>query len=189
MQLPVELRELIYFWYFQCWSAERIIPRGIPRQHTIPIPPYEPPLTRISRLVREESIPIFYKTYRFPLVLHGYGHGSVLRPRNNSDWYDRLRPECLSMIRHIELFICRRGISGARFEAAIFHIDFSLTVLEVELVLPTAIDLYQCAADVERQGMYELINKVRARADTTARLLAARNTMTSGGLYGLAPLA
>lgn len=66
MDLPSELRVEIYKLHFQTLTTPQDL---IPAQ---------PPLTKICRLVRHESIPLFYDTCDFALEIHGKNYYSEI---------------------------------------------------------------------------------------------------------------
>lgn len=89
--LPPELREHVYGYYMETfidgWGFE---------VWTIPRPP---PLTKTSRLVRRETLPIFsnqFGTSRLPLM-----------PKYDDryQWFYRFPSECLDRIRHARLYL------------------------------------------------------------------------------------
>lgn len=135
LDLPAELRELIYLQYIQSYGEKRLTPFELPslredgaypdEYYYKPIPPYEPALTRASRLIREESIPLFYSTHRFPIVTHLESDFSYTAPDN----YHRLDPDHLRSIRKLELYFCfeqcDRKLSGFK-EADAFIMDVDL---------------------------------------------------------------
>lgn len=93
-----------------------------------PIPPHEPPITRTSRQIRNESIRIFYLTWRFPLVIHPDLRASRFDVWHAVDWYDKLSPTKLRMISHLAIHLCmKEGVKSLHQnrgdDALVFHID------------------------------------------------------------------
>lgn len=133
LDLPAELREQIYISYLQAWGAQRLTPYRLPSPtgkplppgaYYKPIPPHEPPLTQVCRNLRVESLPLFYSTYRFPIICHLDHRGSYFPVR----WYENLDPDKLKAIRHIEVYFClERGERECGFRtqnALSFDLDF-----------------------------------------------------------------
>lgn len=121
--LPPELREQVYIYYMKGWSDTRIAHRS-PRDPGIPLPPYEPPLTRASRLIRNESVPVFYRTARFPVISHPQPHKNLWHTTFDVvRWYDNLDPARIPLIRHLELHLCLRNSPSDSFDAMAFHVD------------------------------------------------------------------
>ena len=126
-KLPPEVREQIYIHSILEWSSV-----GLGRQVNQfgqsarrPIPPHEPPLTRVSKLVRAESLHVFYRTARFPLIAHPSRSWVPLNlPYPAIPWYYYLGPGKLSLIKHVELHLClRRSVPGVA-DSLVFHVDF-----------------------------------------------------------------
>lgn len=89
--LPPELREYVYGFYMTA-HAEAVETKLLAFNL-----PQAPPLALVSRLVRKESLPIFYAMARFPLMLQTH---------TERQWYLRFRhPELLNNIRKLRLFL------------------------------------------------------------------------------------
>lgn len=111
LDLPLELRELVYEHYMTEWSKHRLTPFRLPspsgqpyppEYYYKPIPPHEPPLTRTCRIIRKETCHLFYATHRFPVVAHADSSGKL----STVSWYDKLEPARLRQIRHLEIYFC-----------------------------------------------------------------------------------
>ena len=106
MSLPPEIRELIYMYCVEDWHFTR--PKRAHHTNSMALPPHEPPITRVARLIRLESLAVFYRTYRFPLIFHL--QNNLLDPRFVPvEWYYFLGPEKLCMIRHLQLHLCGKS--------------------------------------------------------------------------------
>jgi hypothetical protein len=88
--LPEELREMIYIEHLTEVLAERILDR-----------PTEPPIIRVNRAVRKETIPLFYELcpLRLQTLIFGGSHGLDYR---RPQWYRKLGRK-LAHIRVLEL--------------------------------------------------------------------------------------
>lgn len=60
LRLPVELQELVNEHYCHDYFAVEMIDRP---EDT----PIQPPMTFVSRTVRERAVPIYYASYRLPM--------------------------------------------------------------------------------------------------------------------------
>jgi len=132
--LPPELRELTYKEYIKAWGTQRLTPFRLPRPngepypssfYYKPIPPHEPPLMRTSRLIRKESLSVFYACYRFPIIAHpNRGAG----PSSMTSWFPRLDAEKLALIRHLEIHLCyesdHKQLGFRQPHSIIYHVDF-----------------------------------------------------------------
>ncbi|KAK4555014.1 hypothetical protein LTR86_007780 [Recurvomyces mirabilis] len=161
--LPLELRERIYYYYFLHHGAQRLTPFRLPPIHTPklhdlyyykPIPPHEPALTILSRQIREESLKVFYSTYRFPLIIHApgsLGHYAPVR------WYHNLSPSHLAAIKHWELFfcfeadLCAMGVRQA--DAFILNVDLDSRTGGFELVVAESFGGMTVATLAERRAI------------------------------------
>lgn len=135
--LPPEIREQIYVYYMLEWSSaglgRRVNQSGEATRR--PIPPHDPPLTRVSKLVRAESLHVFYRTARFPLIAHPKRPwGPLDLPFPAVDWYHHLGPGKLSLIRHLAIQICLRGSAPGFADSLVFHVDFERDGNKVSLV-------------------------------------------------------
>lgn len=84
--LPAELRVHIYEFHLQDLKADRIIPT-------------QPPITKVSRLLREESLPLFYKICKFQA---SFVYGSL--PCNATQkFFSRAPVEVLEKIRELHV--------------------------------------------------------------------------------------
>lgn len=132
--LPPELREQIYKEYIELWGAQRLTPFHLPRPngepyppsfYYKPIPPHEPPLMRLSRLVRKESLSLFYACYRFPIIVHP---GRDADSSSITTWFTRLDAEKLLLIRHLEIHLCyekdHHELGFRQPNSIIYHVDF-----------------------------------------------------------------
>lgn len=92
----------------------------------MPIPPHEPPITQVSKLIRTESLSVFYRKARFPLVIHLENVSTIPGPPYTAvDWYEHLGPSKLCLIRHLELYLCLRNTNHARWrDPFVFNVDF-----------------------------------------------------------------
>ncbi|KAK4610446.1 hypothetical protein CLAFUW4_13729 [Fulvia fulva] len=95
-KLPPELRVHIYTWLFLSYGEET---GGLEL-------PVQPPITRVSRLLRKESLPVFYQTCTFQLRLEHYDtpyiHGEFCRvPQKAIDYFTSLQPHYLGWIRRL----------------------------------------------------------------------------------------
>lgn len=111
LDLPLELRALVYEHYMNEWSKHRLTPFRLPspsgqpyppEYYYKPIPPHEPPLARTCRIIRKETRSLFYATHRFPVVAHADSSGKL----STVSWYDKLEPARLRQIRHLEIYFC-----------------------------------------------------------------------------------
>lgn len=135
LDLPPELRERIYICYIEAYNEQRLTPfrlpspdgKPLPEQfYYKPIPPHEPPLTQVCRLLRKESLPLFYSTFRFPLIAHQDNNLCYTIVK----WYRRLDREKLRAIRKLEVYFCfemgDRGFGFMKPSAVSYHVDFDL---------------------------------------------------------------
>lgn len=132
--LPPELREQTYKEYIKAWGTLRLTPFHLPRPHGEPyppsfyykpIPPHEPPLMSTSRLIRKESLSIFYSCYRFPIIAHPSRDAG---PSSMTSWFPRLDTEKLALIRHLEIHLCyesdHKQLGFRQSHSIIYHVDF-----------------------------------------------------------------
>ena len=116
LDLPLELREMVYEHYMSEWSKQRLAPLHLsspsgqpyPPEHFYkPIPPHEPPLTRACRIIRKETRPLFYSTHRFPVIVHADASGKMSpAPISPVPGYKRLKSAQKRQIRHLEVYFC-----------------------------------------------------------------------------------
>ncbi|TKA32525.1 hypothetical protein B0A50_01633 [Salinomyces thailandicus] len=132
LDLPPELREIVFKHYMEDWSQQRLTcyrlpsPSGKPfppEWYTKPIPPHEPPITRVSSILRKESLPIFYERHRFPVVAHLDSSSHYI----STPWYERLDIKRLRQIQRLEVYFCfemRDRAMGFRHPKAVsFDVD------------------------------------------------------------------
>ena len=84
LDLPPELRVLIYGFYFD----------SLPKLRE----PVQPPLSQVSRLLRQESLPVFYSTCTFKL-------SDLFNPipANKGNFFDALNEGYLRTIRNVSI--------------------------------------------------------------------------------------
>ena len=92
LRLPAELRERIYRLCFG-------------NHHEVELSrPWEPPLSQVSWLVREESLPIYYSAFTLGLrtlvKCDFYGNAWL---RTGDNWYHKLHADKLKWIEHFKL--------------------------------------------------------------------------------------
>ena len=97
LNIPPEIRETIYFHV--CQGME-VSSRAAPILSRRPI---EPPLTQVCRLVREESLPVFYSTYCLIVTIYVELAAPSGTQVSHDSWYHRLDPEKLRHVRHFKL--------------------------------------------------------------------------------------
>ncbi|KAK4496630.1 hypothetical protein PRZ48_012610 [Zasmidium cellare] len=93
LDLPPELRLHVYEWYMA----------GFPRELQSPI---QPPLTRVCRLIRKESTPIFYQACHFRINMSPSLRGNKRRLRFDNDDHHflmALLPSRLAFIQNFKL--------------------------------------------------------------------------------------
>ncbi|EME83889.1 uncharacterized protein MYCFIDRAFT_195093 [Pseudocercospora fijiensis CIRAD86] len=123
--LPPELREDIYKLYFDAFPEKLICPT-------------QPPLTRTNRLIREEALPIFYKSIRFQLAFF-YGQSQstsdetinkgTLRPDfPTTAFLHQLSARPDQILRKVVIDIGVASIEGFRFLDSSVLISAELTV-------------------------------------------------------------
>lgn len=117
LELPFELREQIYLQYIALWGQQRITPfrvrideaEQLPDEYYYkPIPPHEPPLNRVSRQVREESIPLFYSRHTFPFIIHTFPGARSTAVH----WYHELDQAKLRRIANWEIYVCFESVGS-----------------------------------------------------------------------------
>ncbi|KAK4610813.1 uncharacterized protein CLAFUR5_14057 [Fulvia fulva] len=113
--LPAELRLRIYGLHFASFK-ERIVWTGKfqqPTCHELESKPMSipslPPLTEVSRLMRQETLPVFYQT--MPSFLHAECSASINRIAEGGhehDWryWTSISPSHVNMMRQISLNLC-----------------------------------------------------------------------------------
>ncbi|PIA91563.1 hypothetical protein CB0940_09042 [Cercospora beticola] len=124
LDLPPELRNRIYECYMSSFGS-------------VLQSPTQPPLTKVSRQIREETLPIFYNTCTFGLALVVHhkqpqqgvaGRGWHLKWHEDTDFYLKsLLPENLALMRsfHIQV-VTHIGLALVRDEAAPFVFEVRL---------------------------------------------------------------
>ena len=188
LSLPAEMRESIYYFYVDSWSesCERD-----DSDEGLPIPPYEPPITRICRLVRNESIPVFYSNWRFPIVMHSEKDSFPGGPNSHVvGWYLRLHPEKLAMIRHIQLHICMRKVGGFRArDYWRIGIDFNDKEGSPVMLMQPSLERdflpVDCQAQRERMEIEWFGIKIFQRVPHVDKALSRTRVLTVQDLYGL----
>ena len=91
--LPPELRVRIYNLYMADFSISSF-------QH-----PVDPPLTRTNRLIRSESLPIFYQRCTFRLAISGQARYTLRVIPSSRKFLRTLSALKLRHIRHLEIFL------------------------------------------------------------------------------------
>lgn len=96
MDLAPELRNRVYAFYMSEFN------------NNVLLAPTQPPLTQASSLIRQEALPVFYKTCKFTLALkHASCYG--LKWDEDSDRFIKsLQPSSLAMVRNIQFQIFDR---------------------------------------------------------------------------------
>ena len=101
-QLPAELRARIYKYYFEDLEDSLHAPK-------------QPPLTRVSRLLREETLPLFYSTctFDFNLVVSkdGLSKYTLKMPSMTLMWLRSTEDENIADIAKIRVRVCRESRS------------------------------------------------------------------------------
>ena len=184
LNLPPEIRRLIYRHYTLDWSKNRINLVCVDGECDMPIPPHDPPLARVCRDLRNEYIPFFYRTSRFPLIIHSGTCYEIPRtPMTAIDWYHHLGPSRLCLIRHLELYICFRKAHGPVLNALIFHVDLEPSGNKVYIAQsPWALRKAEYAsrlAEIEQQFLDELLRKFSA----VALSLGSAGIVTANNIY------
>ena len=115
--LPPEIREIIYQLYFAgeanrvsitSTETERLDPSNPSAQNQIfqRSPPVQPSITRVSRLIRQESLPYWYAVSRVPLqfrVAGWYESAMGVLGTPNYEQVPRVPPSIYPMLRKLEL--------------------------------------------------------------------------------------
>ena len=185
-KLPPEVREQIYAYYMLDWSSAglgRLInPSGQAARR--PIPPHEPPLTRVSKLVRAESLHVFYRTARFPLIVHPTrSWGPLDLPFPVVDWYHFLGPGKLSLIRRLELHLCLRRSAAGIADSLVFHVDFEQNGNNVSLVeAPWALDEL-CRGSWGSEHMQQFVNELFLKFTSVAHGLGGAGIVSAKDIY------
>lgn len=89
LDLPPELREWIYKLYF----------RSLPKLEE----PTQPPISTISRLIRIESLPNFYKECEFVFSTYVWYNPQYTQEPTRGKFFDDTRPDYLKMIRKLSV--------------------------------------------------------------------------------------
>jgi hypothetical protein len=185
-KLPPELREQIYVYYMLEWSSAGL-GRQINRSGQAarrPIPPHEPPLTRVSKLVRAESLHVFYRTARFPLIVHPTrSWGALDLPFPVVDWYHFLGPGKLSLMRHLELHLCLRKSAPGIADSLVFHVDFEQNGNNVSLVeAPWALDEL-CRGSWVSEHMQQFVDELFVKFTSVAHGLGGAGIVSAKDIY------
>ena len=168
------------------WSKLRIKPK-LPQDVGLPIPPHQPPITRVARLLRTESLPIFYKTWRFPLVIHPKLDNRSQDPTTVVDWYEHIDLDNLALIKHVELYICTEDDFIRPRNAFIFYIDFHQKGNKVHfypLLLPPKIF---GGIPPSQQRVEDLHSRLVVKISSAGDELGPNGITTVGDLYRLVP--
>ena len=96
LDLPAEIRELIYTFHF-CQAATQIMPDIILAR------PKEPSLTRVSHILRQESLPVFYASFCLKIQTKVDVNAPLGQVLSNDTWYRELHPEKFKYIQHFLL--------------------------------------------------------------------------------------
>ena len=105
LDLPPELREQVCGFYLASYfDSTAVQPFNLPKA---------PPLVSVSKVVRKDTLPIFYGAARFPLMSWD----------RREQWFLRVHPEIVNRIRKVWLFIDGTYICGPRSETSLL-VDF-----------------------------------------------------------------
>ena len=187
LRLPLELREHIYRYYVLDWSSARLEHWGR-RDPGEPIPPHEPPITQVSRLIRMESLRVFYRSARFPLIIHLEKNSTIIGPPYSAvDWYEHLGPSKLCLIRHLELYLCLRNtIHARRRNPFVFNVDFEPHGNRVYWAYMHLLYLSFSIADGEAlvaPHEEDLLNKTLQKFQCVAQSLGSAGIVTARDIY------
>lgn len=129
LELPTEIRKMIY--NERLLEDEAEILYGTYRNDYVP--PVEPPVTRASRQLRDEALPIFYETWRFPLSCTSYDPTNFYFKKR---WFDRLPGHKLAWVQTFMVHIpCGSGLKSTFFT---YHVRVDLRRV-CFIVVPTNI--------------------------------------------------
>ncbi|PPJ51342.1 hypothetical protein CBER1_08617 [Cercospora berteroae] len=163
MDLTPELRNRVYAFYMSEFD-------------NVLLAPTQPPLTQASSQLRQEALPIFYRTCTFCLTLQVVPYG-LLWGLDTDLFIKSLRPSSLAMIRNIQLQLFDRG------EDMVYHPFDRVYGIAIDVRLgngrkPCAVDLLQrLKADEfrwnilkERVSEFEVLeNNVKAVFEVVSR--------------------
>ena len=183
LRLPLEVRELIYGQCIDDWSS---VKPNKTLNENLPIPPYEPPISRTSRQIRDESINMFYKAWRFPLILHPTSQIPPFWEFEKVDWYGRLEHQKLSMIRHLKLYLCMRNVAFG-CDAIVFDIDLNPFADGVQPQFETQLVNWRDGLSAQEQNVGKLHDKVAMRASQVVVALRRSGNLTPRDVYHLIP--
>jgi len=201
LDLPPELREQIYVDYFEAYSQQRLTPYRLPsplyevlpqESYYKPIPPHEAPITRVCRLLRNESLPLFYSAHRMPIVAHIDEDWDCIY--GATEWYRRLHPEKLQAIRKLEVYFCFEMNSRGQGFTVPFAVSFDVDLdPEANAVnVSRHVQQGQRVPSEERLGEYQywkwrrLDDYVRRAAQTFVKYSDMRH-LTADDLHRLVP--
>jgi hypothetical protein len=102
-ELPAELRKAIYSYYIcDFGTTEDRSEDGNTSKEAL-VTPAQPPLTKVSRQVRKETLPIFYDSCNFRIQFKTYKSQARLLPEDKSlHFLTHLSPDNLLSIRSLE---------------------------------------------------------------------------------------
>ncbi|KAK3049805.1 hypothetical protein LTR09_008981 [Extremus antarcticus] len=101
--LPAELREII--WDF-CIPTTDVDLTTAP-----PLRPNEPPLTKVSKGIRAETLPMYYAQWPLTIrCIHNEGDGHT----TTNPWYHSIRPEKLKHIKRLWVYFSQARLHTGR---------------------------------------------------------------------------
>ena len=149
LDLPAEVRERIYDFAFDDRSP--FVPSA-----KFQIRPLDPPLTYVCRMVREESLPLFYSEYRLTIqtLVHGHPRSKDGIQLGTMKWYHKLPQD---KMRHIQNLKLRSWIKGSSPEG----------LMEFDIRLNRRVDSYSIGGSVG-SGLLSVLDEENAETLVTA---------------------
>lgn len=131
IDLPAELRTIIYELYMSDFTREKLAE------------PTQPPLTRVSAILRKEGLPLFYDKCRFNFEFELLVDDSLILARKSQQYLAMLSDESISSMRELALSIEPRFYSPPSrllihqrlrtYAYACFHVSMGHTTASVDI--------------------------------------------------------